>query len=96
MAGPLSGIAGQQQIPLSQPSQLDQNNQATQVRDNQQRQQANRVQPQGAPVNETQDSATENLNDLQQRADELLSARGEDNAQQSESLRRGSLIDVVI
>ena len=97
MAGPLSGIAGQQQIPLSQPTQLDQNSQqATQLRQNdQQTQQPNRVQPQGAPVNETQDSNTEDLNNLQARADELLDASN-DGGQQSESLRRGSLIDVVI
>lgn len=96
MAGPLSGIAGQQQIPLSQPSQLDQNN--GQVRGNQDEQEQNnlnRVPPQGAAAAETNDTATNNQNDLQARADELLAAQN-DNGEQGETTRRGSLIDVVI
>ena len=95
MAGPLSGIAGQQQVPLSQPSQLDQNN--AQVRRNDEQQpEENRVQPQGTASAETQNTETNNQNNLQQQADDLLAASGNEDSQQSETARRGSLIDVVI
>ena len=96
MAGPLSGIAGQQQIPLSQPSQLDQNN-SSQVRGNEQnseQENLNRVPPQGTVTAESNETNA-NLNDLQSRADELLAAQN-DNGDSGETTRRGSLIDVVV
>ncbi|MEZ5813256.1 MAG: hypothetical protein R3E13_00780 [Alphaproteobacteria bacterium] len=93
MAGSLSGVAAQQ-IPVSQPSQQDQNN--TQVRQREERDpEDGRVQPQGAAAAESQGSEASNQNDLQRQADELLAASQGDNGQQSETLRRGSLVDIV-
>ncbi len=95
MAGPLSGIAGQQQVPLSQSSQVDQNN--TQVRQREEREpEENRIQPQGTAAAETQNTETNNQNNLQEQADELLAANQSEGGQQSETARRGSLIDVVV
>ena len=92
MAGALNGVAGQTQIPLSQPSQLGQT--AGQIRQGIDREpEQNRVQPQGSAAAETQ---TANGNEsrlrsnVQQQADEI-------RAQSSEGsdVRRGSVIDVL-
>ncbi len=95
MAGPLSGIAGQQQVPLSQTSQLDQNNAQVRRNEDEREPEANRVQPQGTASAETQNTETNNQNNLQQQADELLSANQNEFGEQ-EATRRGSLVDVVV
>ena len=94
MAGPLSGIAGGSQVPLSQPSSLNQNQNDVQVRQQEDEQaQPDQVQPQSAPAAETQGSSTQNTNDqniLQQQIEELLSSDSAADAP------RGSLVDIAV
>lgn len=93
MAGPLAGIgAAQQQIPLATPSQPTQAQQAIRPEDRQP--QPNRVQPQGAPAAETQDSETGDQNTLQARADQFLSQTN-DGSEQAQP-QRGSVLDIAI
>ncbi|MCB9981714.1 MAG: hypothetical protein H6860_04870 [Rhodospirillales bacterium] len=95
MAGPLSGIAGQQQIPLAQPSQTSNQNTNGVRGQNEQQPEVNRVQPQGAPAAETQNTETHNEDVLQQQLQNAL-ASDQDDPAGGETLRRGSLVDVVI
>ena len=93
MARPINGLAGQQQIPLSQPSQ--QNNQNNAVRQQEEREtQPNRVQPQGAPAAESQNSdATDNR--FQQALEDRV-ASAISSQENGEAVRRGSLVDLSV
>ncbi|HOO81814.1 MAG TPA: hypothetical protein PK513_04875 [Alphaproteobacteria bacterium] len=95
MAGPLSGIAGQQQVPLAQPSQTSTQNTNGVRGQSEQKPEADRVQPQGAPAAETQNTETHNEDVLQQQIQNALTTDQNDPAG-AETLRRGSLVDVVI
>ena len=93
MAGPLSGVAGQQ-VPASQPQQNSQN--ANHVREQEVREpEENRVQPQGAPPAEAQNTETNNQDALQQQLDEIIAVQqsGELN---SADQPRGSVIDITV
>jgi len=93
MAGPLSGIAGQQHAPIAQQTQTNQNQNTNQVREQADRQpQNNQVQPQGAPAAESQNTETGNQDALQQRVEQLLTAQADSGADQP----RGSVIDITI
>lgn len=96
MAGPLNGIGGQQQVPLSQPFQPGQD--SNQVRgQNDQQPNENQVQPQGAPAADTQNTETNNQDVLQQQIQELISGSGaEEGLSAEDAPRRGSLVDVQI
>ena len=92
MAGPLSGIAGQQQVPLAQQTQTNQNQDSTQVRDQDDVQnQDNGVQPQGAPVADLQETGVDSQDVLQQQIDELLAT-----SNNGEDAQRGSLVDIAV
>ena len=94
MAGPLSGIGAGQQVPLNQTIQPNQNNSGAirgqDERENQQ--QANQVQPQGAPAAETQESSEDLIR--QQLAEFASGERSEiDNQNERAS---GSIIDTLV
>lgn len=96
MAGPLSGIAGQQQVPLTQASQASNQNTNTVRGQNDDRQpEPARVQPQGAPAAETQNTETSNQDIFQQQLEQVL-ANNQNDPVGNETPRRGSLVDVVI
>lgn len=89
MSGSLSGIAGQQQIPLSSPFQPGQSDQA---RAREEREvEPQRIQPTGTASGETEETETRrNREDFgQSRA---VSSRSEDDSQ----ARRGSIVDITV
>lgn len=91
MAGPLSGLSAQPQIPLANTQQPNQ--QA--VRQQQEREaQPNQVQPQGAQAAQTQQSETNNQDALQAQVQEFLSASNDGGEQDNQP--RGSLIDISV
>ena len=94
MAGPLSGIGGQTQIPqATQTQNTAQNNQGVRQQEEQQSEtRSNEIRPQGAPVNETQDTNAGNLNAVQQEA--LFTASNEDEF--DPATPRGSLVDIAV
>lgn len=96
MAGPLNGIGGQQQVPLSQPFQPGQD--SNQVRNNPEQQPAdNQVQPQGAPAAGTQNTETDDQDVLQQQIKELITGSSAENGLSADDApRRGSLVDVTV
>lgn len=96
MAGPLSGIQGQQaSLQQAQSLQQQQQQNTGQVRDrNDQEPQPNEVQPQGAPATETQDSANTNQNVFQQQIEDLIASGAIDGVENSQ-LQRGTLLDVL-
>ena len=94
MAGPLSGVGAQQQLPINtatQPGVADN----TQVRESEQDQdpQENTVQAPGTAPAETQNTETGNADLLQARIDQELS--GGDNGDPAEQ-RRGSIVDITV
>ncbi len=97
MAGPLSGIAGQPQVPLSQSNSASQNN--DQVRDRQDARaqtQTDRVQPQNAPAAQSQGSNNARSQEqLDRKLEDLLVAQSR-NGDDSPTIRRGSLIDLSV
>ncbi|MCB9982068.1 MAG: hypothetical protein H6861_00110 [Rhodospirillales bacterium] len=96
MAGPLSGIAGQQQVPLTQPSQTsNQNTNGVRGQNEERQPEVGRVQPQGAPAAETQTSESNNQDVLQQQIDQAI-AGSRNELSGAEAPRRGSLVDVVV
>lgn len=95
MAGPLSGLVGaQQQVPLSSPSQVGQNNNQVRGQDDRQRPEENRVQPQAAAPAEAQDTSADN--NLQAREQDNLLARRDELLEQGGDQRRGSLVDISV
>ena len=94
MAGPLSGIGAGIQVPLNQTSPQGQNN-TSQVNAQEDRQpQQNQVQPQNAPVAESQDS--NNSQDLiQQQLEEFAAGERSEIANQNER-ERGSIVDISV
>lgn len=89
MAGPLNGIGGQQQVPLSNPSQASQTNNQVRQQEEDQEPQENTVQPQGSAASETQNTETEN--------EDVIRAQQEDALNNSDNEReRGSLVDVTV
>jgi hypothetical protein len=98
MAGPLSGIIGNQQVASSQASQLQQQSgqNTGAIRQQDQEPDQNQVQPQGAASAETQNSATDNTNVFQQRIEELISNPQAGNAADGAEAQRGALVDVLV
>lgn len=96
MAGPLSGIVGNQQIASAQAAQTQQQNAQNNsaVRPENQQPEENQVQPQGAAAAETQDSATNNDNAFQQRIEQLINPLV--NGGDTSDVPRGALVDVVV
>lgn len=96
MAGPLSGIVGNQQVASAQTTQVQQQNAQNTgaVRPQNQEPEENQVQPQGTAAAEAQDSATDNTNAFQQRIEQLINplANGGDTSE----IQRGALVDVVV
>ena len=94
MAGPLNGIGGQQQLPVSNTSQPggQNTNQALREREDAQPQE-NVVQPQSAPAADVQNTETGNQDILQGRIADALAQQG-DTAEAE--LRRGSLLDIEV
>lgn len=97
MAGPLSGIGSQTQAAVAAQAQQQsqQNNQGVRQADEQREEtRAERVQPQNAPTNETQ-----NLNNAQtqeaQRQEEFFAANLNE-ADLDENTPRGSLVDIAV
>ena len=91
MAGPLSGIAGQQQVPIAQPAQQNQNTAA--VRPQDQQPEEEQVQPQGTAAAESQSTGTDN--NFQQQINDLSAGDVESLSQNAEA-QRGSLVDVLV
>ena len=93
MAGPVSGIGGQQQVPLSQPFQPGGDQDA--VRESEDRQpEENTVQPQGAAAAETQNTETDNDQILQAQTETALTPNLiEEPVVQQE---RGSIVDIEV
>ena len=96
MAGPLSGIVGNQQVASAQTTQVQQQNAQNTgaVRPQEQEPEQNQVQPQGTAAAETQDSATDNTNAFQQRIEQLINPLA--NGGDTSDIQRGSLIVVVV
>ena len=94
MAGPLTGIGGQTQIPQATQSQSPaQNNQGVRQQEEQRETRPNEFQPQNAAVNESQNANADNLNVVDQEtflASNLNEEGSDPNAQ------RGSLIDIAV
>ena len=92
MAGPLTGIGGQTQIPQATQSQASsQNNQGVRQQDEQRETRPNEVKPQGAPTNETQNTATNNQET--RRQEQFLASN---DAEVDPNTPRGSLVDIAV
>ncbi len=92
MAGPLTGIGGQTQIPQATQSQAaSQNNQGVRQQDEQRETRPNEVKPQGAPTNETQHTATNNQET--RRQEQFLASN---DAEIDPNTPRGSLVDIAV
>ncbi len=97
MAGPLSGIIGNQQVASTQASQLQQQSgqNTGAIRPQDQDPEENQIQPQGAAAAETQDSSTDNTNAFQQRIDDFADPQAV-NALDGADAQRGALVDVLV
>jgi len=98
MAGPLSGIAGQQQIPLATSLQSGQNTgQAREREDAQQSPEQDRtqVQPQGAAVAESQSTETGNQ-DVANQENAAFAQNSAANDPLSDPQPRGSQVDILV
>lgn len=92
MAGPLTGIGGQTQIPQATQSQsAAQNNQGVRQQEEQRETRPNEVQPQGAPTNETQNTAANNQET--QRQEQFFASN---DAEVDPNSPRGSIIDIAV
>lgn len=92
MAGPLTGIGGQTQIPQATQSQASsQNNQGVRQQDEQRETRPNEIKPQGAPTNETQNTATNNQET--RRQEQFLASN---DAEIDPNTPRGSLVDIAV
>lgn len=96
MAGPLSGIAGaQQQIPLATSSQPSQNTGAIRQQREEREPEANQVTPQGVQAAQSQETATEDQNILQQRLAQSLGTSADESASNTNQ-PRGSIVDIAV
>lgn len=94
MAGPLSGIVGNQQVAAAQTTQVQQQNAQNTgaIRPQDQQPEENAIQPQGAAVAEGQESNSA----FQQRIEDLISNPGAANAADGAEVQRGALVDVLV
>ena len=95
MAGPLSGIGSQTQsaVAAQAQQQSQQNNQGVRQTNEEQREtRANRVQPQNAPANETQ-NANQSQEQIRQEQFFASNINAEDV---NENSPRGSLVDIAV
>ena len=92
MSGPLSGIAGFTQVPLSNPYQPGQNSSQVKPQQDQQPQQ-NRIQPSGTQAAQTNNTDTNNQNTA--RSDQREISASSFNSQPGEQTR-GSVLDISV
>lgn len=101
MAGPLTGVGGQQQIPLAtnfQPGQNSgvSNQEVRQQNQDSQSQPENVVQPEGTSASATQNTETGNQDVTSGRQNETVVAQSSSEQQGSGGEGRGSVLDITV